>query len=405
MVRGQNMVSAHRQNRTLILRSILQQPGLSRANLSELTGLTPASITNITAALLKGGWIVEDGYTDQPRGVGRPSIGVRVSRGRHYVGAVHVQRRLLSVGLVELDGTVRAQLQAELDDHPDPKATAQRIVELFGEVVRQVVPPKLVGVGVGASGIIDYPRSAIRTAARYGWTNVPLGAWVSQALGVPVVVDNNARGMALAEHLMGRERRARWLVFLYAGQGTAAGIWTDGDVLRGAQGVAGEIGHTTLDVNGARCWCGNIGCLELALSESAIRQVLGGSSTESMAAMFAKAGRTQQAQVEHVVASALVLLINAYNPDVIVVGGWVDQMWGTMGGAVLRDVNQRTQFWPHSARIVPSSFGGEIGLVGAATIGLGQLVYGVGDDDWVRQDPLQSSRQRENEQTVESVEG
>lgn len=405
MVRGQNMVSAHRQNRTLILRSILQQPGLSRANLSELTGLTPASITNITAALLKGGWIVEDGYTDQPRGVGRPSIGIRVSRGRHYVGGVHVQRRLLSVGLVELDGTVRAQLQAPLDDHPDPKETAQGIVELLRQVIGQVTPAKLVGIGVGASGIIDYPRSIIKTAARYGWTDVPVGEWIAEAMGVPVVVDNNARGMALAEHLMGRERRARWLVFLYAGQGTAAGIWTDGDVLRGAQGVAGEIGHTTLDMNGERCWCGNIGCLELSLSESAIRQTLGGSPAESLAALFVKASRPQQVHVEHVVASALVLLINAYNPDVIVVGGWVDQLWGTVGAAVIHEVNRRTQFWPHSARIVPSSFGGEIGLVGAATIALGQLVYGVGDDDWIRQDNFVRGGLRQDKRPVETLEG
>lgn len=84
----------------------------------------------------------------------------------------------------------------------------------------------------------------------------------------------------------------------------------------------------------------------------------------------------------HLVVTAVVNLINTYNPEVIVLGGWIDQAWGALGADVMEQVNQRTKFWPSSVRVVHSSFGSEIGLVGAAAVGLGQMAYGVGDDEW-----------------------
>lgn len=382
MLRGQNMTSAHRQNRSLVLRTILQQPGSSRANLAEMTGLTPASITNITARLLRDGWIMEDPEMRGPRTVGRPSIGVRVSRGRHYIGAVHLQRRLVSVGLVELDGTIRAQVQEPLVEQPDPVGVADLIATLFHQVRAQVEPEHVIGIGVGASGLVDYPTGTIRMAPRYGWFEVRLGTWLHERLGLPITVDNNARGMALAEHLMGRERQARWMVFFYAGQGTAAGVWADDKMSRGAQGIAGEVGHTSVALEGAECWCGNRGCLELYLGELEIRQHLHIGLGESISSALSRAAEDRRQWVEHLVVTALVNLINAYNPEVIVVGGWIDQAWGTLGAHVMEQVKERTKFWPLSVRVVQSSFGSEIGLVGAAAVGLGQMAYGVGDDEW-----------------------
>lgn len=387
MLRGQNMTSAHRQNRSLVFRTILQRPGSSRSNLAEYTGLTAASITNITARLLQDGWIIEDPDVHFPRTIGRPSIGMRVSRGRHYVGAVHLQRRLVSVGLVELDGTIRAQMQETLEEKPDPLVVADLIASLFRKVQAQVGPRHVMGIGVGASGLVDYPASTIRMAPRYGWFDVPLGTWLYGRLGLPITVDNNARGMALAEHLIGRERRARWMVFLYAGQGTAAGIWADGKMSRGANGIAGEVGHTSVDLHGEECWCGNRGCLELYLGEQEIRQHLHAGNAESISSALINASHERREWVEHLVATAIVTLINAYNPDVIVVGGWIDQAWGTLGTPVMERVRQRTKFWPSSVRVGQSSFGAEIGLVGAAAIGLGQMAYGVGDDEWQAGEP------------------
>ena len=382
MLLGQNMASTHRRNRSLVFRIILQQPGLSRANLADITGLTPASITHITAGLLRDEWIIEDPGVRSPRTVGRPSIGVRVSRGQHYIGAVHLQRRLVSVGLVELDGTIRAQTQEALDEQPDPGGAADLIAKLFMKVQTQVSPKHVIGMGVGASGLVDYLTSTIRIAPGLGWFDVRLGTWLYERLGLPIVVDNNTRGMALAEYLMGRERQARWIVFLYAGQGTAAGVWADDRMFRGAHGIAGEVGHTSVDLNGEVCWCGNRGCLELYLGEQKIRRYLQMGNEGNISRSLTKTPKERRKWIEHLIVTALVNIINAYNPDVIVVGGWIDQAWEIIGYDVMEQVRQRTKFWPSSVRVAQSSFGSEIGLVGAAAVGLGQMVCGVGEDEW-----------------------
>lgn len=381
MLLGQNMASTHRRNRSLVFRIILQRPGLSRANLAEITGLTPASITHITADMLRDGWITEDPRVRPAGTVGRPSIGVRVSRGRHYIGAVHLQRRLVSVALVELDGTIRAQVQETLDEQPDPPATVDLIARLLREVQRQVSPNHVIGVGVGATGLVDYLTSTIRMAPAFGWFDVRLGEWLRERLGLPITVDNNTRGMALAEHLMGSERQARWIVFLYAGQGTAAGVWAGDRMSRGAHGIAGEVGHTTVDLNGEECWCGNRGCLELYLGEQEIRRHLQTSGNEHISFSLMKAPEERREWVERLVVTALVNIVNAYNPEVIVVGGWIDQAWGILGAGVMEQVRRRTKFWPSAVRVVQSSFGSEIGLVGAAAVGLGQMAYGAGEDE------------------------
>ncbi len=382
MRRGQNMISAHRQNQQLILRNILQRPGIARQTLSEFIGLTPASITNLTGSLLRGGWIAEEGQAAGPRTVGRPSIGIRIATGTHYMGAVYLQRRRISVGLAELDGTAVVRFDDELEDRPDPRQTVQRMGMMLEAAIRKVRPPHLLGVGVGASGIVDYPAAVIRVAPRYGWSNVPLGEWLGKVLKVPVVVDNNTRGMALAEQLLSPHREVRWLAFLYIGRGMAAGVWADGRIYRGSRGIGGEVGHTTVFADGERCWCGNRGCLELYLSEDTIRARTGVSEDTPIEQAIEQAPSALREEIVHLVTTALVNLDNIYNPEVVVLGGWVDRAWPILREAVTDELSARTTYWPHPVRVVASSFGEGIGLTGAAVIGLGQLVYGVGEDDW-----------------------
>ncbi len=396
MKRGQNMMSARRTNRQLVLRHIMLRPGIARQTLAELTGLTPASITNITGVLLKDHWIVEEGPGSGPRSVGRPSIGLKVASGTHLMAAVHLQRRLVTVGLAELDGTLVVTEQDALEERPDPRRSVGQVKQLLAEIVRRVRPPHVLGVGIGASGIVDYARATIRVSPHYGWANVPFGAWLAEAVGLPVVMDNNVRGMALAEHLMGSHRDAWWLAFLYVGQGIAAGIWADGRVYRGARGIAGEIGHTTVVPDGEPCWCENRGCLERYLSEEALRRQCGSEWSTPIDEMLAAAPARVQEQTAHLLAIALTNLENTYDPDVIVLGGWVDKVWPMVRDHVMDKFAARTAHWPYPpVRVVPSSFGDDIGLIGSAAIGLGQLVYGMGEEDW---QPLASPRMIRKEQ-------
>lgn len=391
MKRGQNMSSTQRQNRSLILRSVLQHPGISRAQLAELTGLTPAAITNISRTLIKARWIEETGASSDQVTVGRPSIGMKVTHDHHYIGAVHLQRHLIRVGLVELDGTIRENSKRELPLPPEPEKILATIIEMMEDIMGQVRLPHVLGIGVGASGLVDYGTGLIKVSYRYGWTKVPLGMRLAEALELPVVIDNNARGMALAESLMGPHQDARWLVFLYVGQGSAIGVWADGQMYRGSSGIGGEMGHVTVMMGGEPCWCGNRGCLEVYLGENEVRRKLGINEDEPLAPALNKVSSNYRAYFEELVSTAIVNAINAYNPDVVVLGGWVDQAWPILKDGVERSLSGRMKYWPRAAKVAQSSFGSDIGLIGAAAIGLGQLVYGVGDEDWdvrpIRADP------------------
>ncbi len=376
------MISAHRQNRRLVLRSVLQRPGITRQALAQHTGLTAASITNIIGTLIHEGWVREDGHVDGSRTVGRPATGLRIATKTHYIAAVHLQWRLVSVGLAQLDGTLVTTIQDELDEYPDPRGTVQQIGSLLDRIIRQVAPPHLLGVGVGASGIVDYPTAAIQVAPRYGWVNVRLGEWLGESLQYPVALDNNARGMALAEYLLGAHRQARWLAFLYIGRGMGAGIWADGRIYRGARGIAGEIGHTTIVREGEQCWCNNRGCLELYLGEDSLRRQPWAAAKTPIEQALKDAPNGVREEMVDLLATALVNLDNSYNPEVIVVGGWIARAWSILREAVMDQLSARTAHWPHPIRVVSTSFGEDIGLTGAAAIGLGQLVYGVGEEDW-----------------------
>ncbi len=381
MKQGQNIASAHRLNQRLVLRTILMRRGIARQNLAQITGLTPATITNITARLITGKWIAEEGQISHPGAVGRRSIGLGIASGTHYVAAVHLQRRVVSVGLAELDGSLVATAVDDLEAEPDPRRTVDQVQRLLAAIIDQVQPPHLLGVGVGASGIVDYDTATIQIAPSYGWANVALGEWLAEAMKVPVVLDNNARGMALAEHLLGSHRDARWLVFLYVGRGMAAGIWADGRIYRGIHGFAGEVGHTTVVPEGDLCWCKNRGCLEIYLSEDTLRRNCGASEQTSVTEVFRDASTAVRRELVHQMATALINVNHNHNPEVIVLGGWVDKVWPMLRDPVMEEVAKRTAYWPRPLRVVSSSFGENIGLIGAAAIGLGQLVYGVGKDD------------------------
>ena len=129
----------------------------------------------------------------------------------------------------------------------------------------------LVGVGVGASGLVDPETGVNVLAPNLGWRDMPLRDIFSRRLDMPVFVDNNVRAMALAEAMFGAGRGVNTLAFVYGRVGVGAGFVVGGEVYRGSKAGAGEIGHTTvIPAGGAPCRCGNTGCLETLISEPEI---------------------------------------------------------------------------------------------------------------------------------------
>ena len=179
----------------------------------------------------------------------------------------------MRAGITDLFGNLSCyRVLSHASDTPAPQLLEQALglaeaVIADGCVRRE----SLVGVGVGASGLVDPETGVNVLAPNLGWRDVPLRDIFSRRLGLPVFVDNNVRAMALAEAMFGAGRGVNTLAFVYGRVGVGAGFVVGGEVYRGSKAGAGEIGHTTLiPAGGTPCRCGNTGCLETLISEPEI---------------------------------------------------------------------------------------------------------------------------------------
>ncbi len=231
------------------------------------------------------------------------------------------------------------------------------------------------------------------------WQGVPLRDMVMQRFGLPVFVENDAHAAGLGEYLFGAGRGCGDMVYLTISTGIGGGIISNGKIMEGTSGTAGELGHMTIDWRGERCNCGNVGCLEVIASGTAIARQANAALAAGRGADLLAFLRAQQDQPGELQATArvvseaaaagvataqaivqraaealgvgLVNIIHSINPEVIVLGGGVTQMGSLLLEPALRLVRERTMRVPREAvRITLAELGANVGLVGA-----GALIY------------------------------
>lgn len=224
---------------------------------------------------------------------------------------------------------------------------------------------------MAAPGPLDHRAGVVHEAPNLtGFRNVPLAADLRRLLGVPVFVDRDTVVAAIAEALSGAARGARDFVYVTISTGIGGAIVTEGKLVRGVSGTAGEIGHWPVDPDGPRCGCGANGCIESIASGSAIARAFG---AESAAAAFAasRAGDERARAILDRAKRALGDLaagtVNLLNPALIVVGGGVTENEPEFVLGAMREAVERRAFAvPVGAvRIVPAALGNDVGLVGA----------------------------------------
>jgi glucokinase-like ROK family protein len=381
--------------------------------MAQLTGLSSTTITNLVAQLLDEGVVEEAGKLeaeDNRPVAGRPRTLVRLIPDARCAVGIHIGVDTAHVGVTDLFGELRAYRMMQQPDDASP----ERLLELVAEMTEAALGEagrcreRIVGIGVGASGLTD-PRTGVNVLApSLGWRNVAVREILERLTGRPVTVDNNVRAMALAESMFGAGRDVNTLAFIYSRVGVGAGFVVGGQLYRGTQYGAGEIGHTTVvPVGGKPCRCGNSGCLETLVSEGEIvRQatVLAEYSPGSILARCLKdepsfePGRAIEAVFEAARAgdeSALGLLddcafhlgttlanlTNLMNPDMIILGG----LFAAGADLLLPRVEEtmrRRAFAGLGERVTlaVTTFGRRVGVIGAAALALDAFFYRQGTD-------------------------
>jgi glucokinase len=318
------------------------------------------------------------------------------TRRTRYIAGVDLGGTNIVVGVMPEDGScqlaVRATpTQAELG----AEAVVDKIASMISGVIDEVCASEnarlgdFLGVGVGAPGPLDRERGVVVVAPNLGWRNFPLRDSISERVGIPVALDNDANCATMGEWWQGAARGAQNVVGITIGTGIGGGVILNGALYHGSSDVAGEIGHTTIDSTGRYCRCGNYGCLEAYASGPAIalrarealerdevsllHRMVDGNLQELTAATVYEAAHSGDALALEIVrdtakflGTGIGNLLNILNPDVVVITGGVTQAGEPLFEPLRAEVKRRA-FRPavNACRIVAGSLRSSAGMVGA----------------------------------------
>lgn len=352
---------ARAHNRSLVLQTLFREGAMSRADVARETGLTRVTVSDLVAELIDDGYVAERGLREVT-GPGKPATLIDLDRDSHRIVGLDLSRsdRLLGAVLT-LDGEIVARHDAPVPEGADDILAA--VVALTRALVADAHAPVL-GVGVGTPGVVD-DRGTVLAASNFGWAGVDLEGILHDAVGLPVLVANDANAAVLAEYTFGGARDDVMLVRV--GRGVGSGLLAGGQPMLGSRFAAGEIGHVTVGTDGGPvCACGKIGCLEAWLSAPSLEQALAEPGADR-AAVLQGAGER--------LGIALAPIVGALDLSEIVLSGPADLLGGTLAHAAAETLRTRTLAEFHDGvQVRMTEQGEDIVLRGAAVMVLsGQL--------------------------------
>ncbi len=260
-------------NRALILGVIKEFGPLSRAEVAEKTRLNPSTVTRIVGELIAEGYVAEVGFAESSGG--RRPILINLVAEAAYVMGIDVEVGQVIGIITNLIGKIVLKLEKEIK-HTDKDEVFNLIKDLTIELQTRAAEENfnLIGIGVAMHGLVDSVRGIVLYPPAFGWKDLPLAELLTEITGLPVKLENNARAMALGENWFGLGIGLNNFICLKIGQEIGSGMFFNGEIFKGIDESAGEIGHTTVMIDGPRCECGNYGCLEcLASVKAMVRNV------------------------------------------------------------------------------------------------------------------------------------
>ncbi|MGH9474960.1 MAG: ROK family protein [Terriglobales bacterium] len=296
----------------------------------------------------------------------------------------------LRVAAVAPDGAVLERINLDTDVKEGRLRVVADMCDAVTDITRRLPDSRLDGIGIGVPGIINLADGTVRQSPNLpGWSDFPVRADIEQRLQTHVVLENDANAAALGESWVGAGRNVGSLCMLTVGTGIGGGLILDGHIWHGREGMAGELGHMTIDPNGALCGCGNLGCVEAYAAASAIvRMAMAairvgrspelaraaeelGELTAEIVYIKAKQGDVVAREIFDMVGRSLGIaianLINIFNLPLYVVGGGVAHGWDAIAPTLMAEVHKRSLIARATqTSIVASALGADAGLLGAA---------------------------------------
>lgn len=368
-------------NKSIVLHTIRRHFPLSRAKVSEMTGLNKATVSNLVAELCTQELVTEVGPGESSGG--RKPLMLHFNSMAGSVIGIELRVKQLTTVLCDLSGVILYESDYLLEKHDLPYVLEQMKASISDMIEKAPQSPYgIVGIGVGVPGMVD-ENGIVLFAPNLGWEMVDLRAILEAEYAVPVTIDNEANAGAQGELNFGTPREVRHLLYISAGSGIGSGIIIGGELYKGARGYAGETGHMTIEAQGKPCSCGSRGCWELYASERTYDNPelsLPATTTQELARL---AGGGDEVAIRHFSTMGEYLgigvtnLINSFNPEVIVIGGALCEAEEWLGEPLRRVVAERTlPYHKQQLEITFSKLGSHGTVIGA---GFSAVMHFLGD--------------------------
>ncbi len=338
-------------NRDLVLRTIFANESVSRAEVARVTNLTRTTVSEVVSGLLTEGLVEEVGRGESIGGKS-PILMSVVADSRYLIGLNLAQDKFIGA-IVNLRGDIKEMVEAPVHDDNGRNAL-ELVYQIIDQLLRKRLKP-IVGIGVGAPGLINTREGVVINAVNLQWQDLPLGQLLKKKYKLPVSVLNDSQATAIGEYVYGGQHAAdENLIVVNVKHGIGAGILISGRLFQGDGGGAGEIGHVVVQENGELCRCGKRGCLETISSARAVIQQLKARSLDQAQSAF-EAGDAEANRVVmtagHFLGKSLGNLIGTLNIQKIVITGdmtrfgnaWLDAVNSSMQGAALSRMSEGTR--------------------------------------------------------------
>jgi len=335
-------------NLSVIMRCLRENAPISRAQLAEMTGLNKTTVSSLVQELIDQQFVREVGLepATQRRGAGRLAMLLTLDPQAGYIVSSEIGVDYILVICTNFAPEIIWQRQEKIPIDMGQQQIIDRVLAFLHQAASMGSNScrTFLGISVGVPGLVDQNSGVLLFAPNLQWHNVPLRQIIQDEFNAPVLIDNEASNAALGESYFGAAKGYKEVLYISAGVGLGGGIVHDGQLFSGVTGFGAEFGHMTMDPNGELCNCGNRGCWETQVSQSALLRYLSKAFAMGQDSILLKStnGNLNQITVPMVVQAAdngdkiaieglneigkylgigCASLVNALNPDLIVFGG------------------------------------------------------------------------------------
>ncbi|WP_299424576.1 ROK family transcriptional regulator [uncultured Shimia sp.] len=322
--------------RRKLLAEIRRQQRVPRIDLSELTGISRATVTTITAELLREGLIEEVtsdlGEKDSKRG--RPKVDLKIRGAARLIAGAKISNKTVSLVLLDFEGTQLAAHEADLETAVLPAEDMAEVLSGLVETLARKIGlsrADVAGFGLGIAGVVDAPRGFVHWSPSLTSRNVQFGDVLERVLGIPVFLDNDANLVAMAEKSFGLGQGHSDFIVVTIESGVGMGIVINNEIYRGTRGCGAEFGHTKVHLEGALCRCGQRGCLEAYVADYALTReamLASGEAAERQVEDILRTAKEGEAVAASIVNRAgrmfsmgLANIVNIFDPELIILAG------------------------------------------------------------------------------------